>query len=175
MGLMLILNLFITALHNERKSVKWKYHTKESRNRKMRPNTGFYAGEINEIVQNTEKMGERLHPSYEEIRKALDEKKINEFEMERLSEIHDLFEEGTHFYQLNLEKIGMMKPPAKVMGNHKSFQKAYIQYVAGCQEMTDSLLPEVNEEAFNAAEKKQDEATDIIYKTIQKITNLLLK
>ncbi len=27
----------------------------------MRPNTGFYAREINEIVQNTEKMGERLH------------------------------------------------------------------------------------------------------------------
>ena len=42
----------------------------------MRPNTGFYAREINEIVQNTEKMGERLHPSYEEIRTALDEKKM---------------------------------------------------------------------------------------------------
>ena len=76
---------------------------------------------------------------------------------------------------MNLEKIGMLKAPAKVMGNHKSFEKAYIQYVAGCQEMTDSLLPKVNEEAFNAAEKKQNAATDTIYKTIQKITNLLLK
>ncbi len=66
----------------------------------------------------------------------------------------NFFKEGTQFYQLNLEKIGMLKAPAKVMGNHKSFEKAYIQYVAGCQEMTDSLLPEVNEEAFNAAEKK---------------------
>jgi len=141
----------------------------------MRPNTGFYAREINEIVQNTEKMGERLHPSYEEIRTALDENKIADFDQERLSEIHELFKEGTQFYQLNLEKIGLLKAPAKVMGNHKSFEKAYVQYVAGCQEMTDSLLPEVNEEAFNAAEKKQDAATDIIYKTIQKITNLLLK
>lgn len=141
----------------------------------MRPNTGFYAREINEIVQNTEKMGERLHPSYEEIRTALDEKKIADFDQERLSEIHELFKEGTQFYQLNLEKIGLLKAPAKVMGNHKSFEKAYIQYVAGCQEMTDSLLPEVNEEAFNAVEKKQDAATDTIYKTIQKITNLLLK
>jgi hypothetical protein len=69
----------------------------------------------------------------------------------------------------------MLKPPAKVIGNHKKFERAFIQYVEGCQEMTDSLLPEVNEEAFNAAEKKQDEATDKIYKTIQKITNLLLK
>ncbi|GAA2913721.1 hypothetical protein P7H00_03450 [Enterococcus pseudoavium] len=141
----------------------------------MRPNTGFYAREINEIVQNTEKMGERLHPSYEELRSALDEKKLAEFDQEHLSEIHELFKEGTEFYRLNLEKIAMLKAPAKVMGNHKRFEKAYIQYVAGCQEMTDSLLPQINEEAFNAAEQKQDEATDTIYKTIQKITNLLLK
>lgn len=141
----------------------------------MRPNTGFYAREINEIVQNTEKMGERLHPSYEEIRTALDDKQVAAFDQERLTEIHELFKEGTEFYRLNLEKISMLKPPAKVMGNHKSFEKAYTQYVAGCQEMTDSLLPKVDETAFDAAEKKQDAATDTIYKTIQKITNLLLK
>lgn len=141
----------------------------------MRPNTGFYAREINEIVQNTEKMGERLHPSYEEVRTALDEKQVAAFDQERLTEIHELFKEGTEFYRLNLEKISMLKPPAKVMGNHKSFEKAYTQYVAGCQEMTDSLLPKVDETAFDAAEKKQDAATDTIYKTIQKITNLLLK
>ncbi|MBM7710678.1 hypothetical protein [Enterococcus xiangfangensis] len=141
----------------------------------MRPNTGFYAREINEIVQNTEKMGERLHPSYEEIRQAIDDKKITEFDQEKLSEIHELFKEGTQFYQLNLEKIGLLKAPAKVMGNHRSFEKAYAQYVIGCQEMTDSLLPTVDEAVFNAAEKKQDDATDTIYKTIQKITNLLLK
>lgn len=141
----------------------------------MRPNTGFYAKEINEIVQATEQMGERLHPSYEEIRTALDEKTMADFDPSHLSEIHELFKEGTQFYKLNLEKISLLKPPAKVMGNHKSFQKAYVDYVAGCQEMTDSLLPQVNEEAFDAAEKKQDAATDTIYKTIQKITNLLLK
>lgn len=61
------------------------------------------------------------------------------------------------------------------MGNHKSFEKAYVDYVAGCKEMTDSLVPEINVKAFNAAEQKQDFATDTIYKTIQKITNLLLK
>ena len=120
-------------------------------------------------------MGERLHPSYEEIRTALDEKTMADFDPSHLSEIHELFKEGTQFYKLNLEKISLLKPPAKVMGNHKSFQKAYVDYVAGCQEMTDSLLPQVNEEAFDAAEKKQDAATDTIYKTIQKITNLLLK
>ena len=141
----------------------------------MRPNTGFYAREINEIVQATEQMGERLHPSYEEIRTALDEKTMADFDPSHLSEIHELFKEGTQFYKLNLEKISLLKPPAKVMGNHKSFQKAYVDYVAGCQEMTDSLLPQVNEEAFDAAEKKQDAATDTVYKTIQKITNLLLK
>ncbi|MGM0213444.1 hypothetical protein [Enterococcus sp. AZ109] len=139
----------------------------------MRPNVGFYAGEINALIKNTEEMGEKLHPSYEEIRTAIDEKK--ELDSERVSEIHELFAEGTKFYQLNLEKIKLLKPPAKVMGNHKKFEKAYTEYVAGCQEMTDSLVPEVNVEAFDAAEQKQDNATDVIYKTIQKITNLLLK
>lgn len=139
----------------------------------MRPNVGFYAREINEIIKNTEEMGEKLHPSYEEIRNAIDQKK--ELDAEKISEIHKLFAEGTEFYQLNLKKIQLLKPPAKVMGNHKKFEKAYVDYVAGCKEMTDSLLPEVNTKAFDAAEQKQDLATDTIYKTIQKITNLLLK
>ncbi|GCF95148.1 hypothetical protein NRIC_30390 [Enterococcus florum] len=139
----------------------------------MRPNTGFYAREINEIIKNTEEMGEKLHPSYEEIRTALDEGK--EFDAERVADIHELFAEGTEFYRLHLQKISRLKPPAKVMGNHKRFEKSYIEYVEGCQEMTDSLIPEVNKEAFDAAEQKQDQATDTIYKTIQKITNLLIK
>ncbi|MEO1771253.1 MULTISPECIES: hypothetical protein [Enterococcus] len=139
----------------------------------MRPNVGFYAREINEIIKNTEEMGEKLHPNYEKIRKAIDQKK--ELDPKKVSEIHELFLEGTEFYQLNLKKIQLLKPPAKVMGNHKSFEKAYVDYVAGCKEMTDSLVPEINVKAFNAAEQKQDFATDTIYKTIQKITNLLLK
>ncbi len=139
----------------------------------MRPNVGLYAGKINELIKDTEEMGEKLHPSYEEIRTAIDKKK--EVDAARVSEIHQLFAEGTKFYQLNLEKIELLKPPAKVMGNHIKFKKAYRQYIEGCQEMTDSLVPEINAEAFNAAEEKQDQATDTIYKSIQKITSLLLK
>lgn len=141
----------------------------------MRPNKGYYAREINDIVQNTEKMGEKLHPSYEEIRTAIDEGKINEIDPEQLKDIHELFQEGTEYYRINLEKINLLKPTARVMGNHKLFEKAYRNYVDGCQLMTDSLVPEVNPASFDEAEKQQDAATDTIYKVIQKITNLLLK
>ncbi|MBV7389411.1 MULTISPECIES: hypothetical protein [Enterococcus] len=141
----------------------------------MRPNKGFYAREINQIIQNTEKMGEQLHPSYEEIRLAIDEDKLADLDQAHIKEIHELFDEGTQFYRLNFEKIKLLKPPAKVMGNHKTFEKAYEKYVNGCQAMTDSLAGEVNVDAFNEAEKVQDLATDTLYKVIQKITNLLLK
>lgn len=69
----------------------------------MRPNVGFYAREINEIIKNTEEMGEKLHPNYEKIRKAIDQKK--ELDPKKVSEIHELFLEGTEFYQLNLKKF----------------------------------------------------------------------
>lgn len=141
----------------------------------MRPNTGFYAREINDLIQNTEQMGDKLHPSYEKIRNAIDHDQTADLDDKTLAEIHELFEKGTAVYRQLGKQIGLLKPPAKVIGNHKRLEKAYLQYVAGCQEMTDSLQPSLDQKAFDLAEQKQDEATDTIYKTIQKITNLLLQ
>ncbi len=41
----------------------------------MRPNLGFYVQTINDLVKETEKIGETMNPNYEEIRQALDKKK----------------------------------------------------------------------------------------------------
>ncbi|MDN6569054.1 MAG: hypothetical protein L0L19_09155, partial [Tetragenococcus halophilus] len=62
----------------------------------------------------------------------------------------------------------------RVMGAHKKFERSYQNYVDGCEEMIESISNEVDVKAFNAAEQKQDEATDGIASALQKITSLLM-
>ena len=141
----------------------------------MRPNLGFYVQTINDLVKETEKIGETMNPNYEEIRQALDKKKESELSPERLETIESSFKKGTDKYRLMLEQISKLRPPATVMGIHKKFERAYTKYVAGCEEMILSIADGVDREAFDASEKKQDEATDEISFTIQRMTALLLK
>ena len=51
-----------------------------------------------------------MNPNYEEIRKAIDEKKEAEVTPERLAEITRIFKEGTDKYRLMLEKISKLRP-----------------------------------------------------------------
>ncbi|WP_430610195.1 hypothetical protein [Enterococcus sp. DIV0876] len=141
----------------------------------MRPNLGYYVQTINDLVKETEAIGENMHPNYEEIRQAIDEKKIADLSQERLAEIAETFKEGTEKYRLMLKKISQLRPPANVMGIHKKFERAYMSYVAGCDEMILSIADGVDTEAFDAAEQKQDQATDDISFAIQRMTALLLK
>ncbi|KAF1302365.1 MULTISPECIES: hypothetical protein [Enterococcus] len=142
----------------------------------MRPNLGFYVQAINDIVKTTEEIGEKMNPSYEAIRKAIDEDKTAEITAEQLKETVALFSEGTVKYKDMLKQISNLRPPAKVMGIHKKFERSYVKYVAGCEEMTTSLQVEgIDVAAFDASEKKQDEATDEISFAIQRMTSLLLK
>ncbi|MBF8807533.1 MAG: hypothetical protein IC227_02995 [Enterococcus lacertideformus] len=143
----------------------------------MLPNIGYYVQSVDRMVKETEEIGEQMHPKYQVIREAIDQKKTNELTAEELVEIINLFEEGTKKYRIILKKIGQLRPPAKVMGIHKKFEKAYLSYVAGCEEMIQSLQVEtgVDSVLFDASEEKQDEATENISAAIQKMTNLLLK
>lgn len=143
----------------------------------MRPNLGYYVQTINTIVNETEKLGEKMNPSYEKIRKAIDEDKVSSLSSAELKETVELFNEGTVSYHELLEKITKLRPPAKVIGIHKKLEKAYMNYVAGCEEMTKSINPEagVDIEAFDLSEKKQDESSDTIMFSIEKMTNVLMK
>ncbi|MGM0125320.1 hypothetical protein IGI37_002718 [Enterococcus sp. AZ194] len=142
----------------------------------MRPNLGFYVQTINDIVTDTEKIGEEMNPSYEKIRTALDEKKTDSLSQEELADIRVLFEEGTDKYREMSKKISTLRPPAMVMGIHKKFERSYLNYVAGCEEMLQSIRSEeIDKAAFDAAEEKQDISTDEIAFSIQRMTNLLLK
>jgi len=142
----------------------------------VRPNLGYYVQNINDIVQDTEKIGEEMNPHYEIIRAAIDADTLTELTPEKIAEVVDVFTAGTKKYKAMLAQIEKLRPPAKVMGIHKKFQRSYEKYVAGCDEMIASLQTEqgIDTPAFNAAEEKQDEATDEISFSIQRMTNLLL-
>ncbi|MGG5357725.1 MULTISPECIES: hypothetical protein [unclassified Enterococcus] len=142
----------------------------------MRPNLGYYVQSIDNIVKETEAIGEEMNPSYENIRKAINEEKVSELSTKMLAETHDLFEKGTAKYRDMLKKISTLRPPAKVMGIHKKFERSYMEYVAGCEEMIQSIDLEkgVQVDLFDQAEEKQDQATDAISVSIQKMTKMML-
>ena len=89
----------------------------------MRPNLGYYVQTINDIVQDTEKIGETMNPDYEVIRQAIDENKLQELTSEQMAQTLTTFREGTDKYQAMLEKITRLRPPAKVLGIHKKFER----------------------------------------------------
>ncbi|MGX7173044.1 hypothetical protein [Enterococcus ratti] len=143
----------------------------------MVPNVGYYVQSVDRMVKETEKIGEKMHPKYQVIREAIDQKKTAEITAEELAEIICLFEEGTKKYHTIMKKISRLRPPAKVMGIHKTFEKAYLSYIDGCEEMIQSLQSTagIDSALFDASEEKQDRATDNISASIQKMTKVLLK
>ena len=140
----------------------------------MKPNPNFYAQKINQIVKDTEKVGEDMNPNYEEIRGLIDEDNIAELTEERQLEAVEVFKEGTAKYRDFLKTLSSLHAPARVMGAHKKFERSYQDYVDGCEDMIESISNEVDVKAFDAAEQKQDEATDGIASALQKITRLLM-
>ncbi|MDA9471574.1 hypothetical protein [Enterococcus sp. 5H] len=143
----------------------------------MKPNLGYYVQNINDIVKETEEVGEKMNDYYEEVRKAIDENKTADLTSERIAEIQHIFQDGTKEYTMMLEKVTQLRPPARVVGIHKKFERSYIEYLAGCNEMILSLDPEkgIDVDLFNKSEEKQDKATDDISFSITRMSNLLLK
>lgn len=144
----------------------------------MKPNLGFYVQKINDIVQETEAVGETMNPHFEEIRAALDTDKVSELSTEKLSEIHTSFTTGVAKYDEMFTTIKGLKPTARVIGIHKKLERAYGDYVASCQAMVDAIdvtAGTVDQVAFDASEKAQDENTDGIAFCIQRMTGLLMK
>lgn len=142
----------------------------------MKPNLGYYVQSINDIVKETEEVGEKMNDYYEEVRKAIDTGKAAELTPERIAEIQHIFQDGTKEYTKMLGKVTQLRPPVRVIGIHKKFERSYIDYLAGCNEMIVSLDPEkgVDIDLFNHSEKKQDKATDDISFAITRMSNLLL-
>lgn len=142
----------------------------------MVPDLGFYVQKINQLVQDTEAVGEKMHPKYMIIREAIDQSELAKLDANTVDEIIQTFEVGTKEYEQMLNKLNGLRPPARILGLHKRLYAAYRNYVAGCQAMITSLQQTpIDVEGFNVAEKQQDEATDTIGSAIQRMMMLLLK
>lgn len=70
----------------------------------MLPNIGYYVQSVDRMVKETEEIGEQMHPKYQVIREAIDQKKTEDLSPEELAEIVHLFEEGTKKYRVILKK-----------------------------------------------------------------------
>ena len=144
----------------------------------MKANLGFYIQKINDIVKETETVGETMNPHFEEVRTALDDKKAADLTKEQLATVKEQFTVGTEKYREMSEAIAKLKAPVRVIGIHKKMEKAYSEYVASCDLMVQSIDAEsgtINEEQFNQSEEEQDETTDTIAFCIQRMTSLLMK
>lgn len=128
-----------------------------------------YFQNISDIMTQTEEMGAKMNPSYEEIVKAMEEDTLSD---ELLAKVHTIFEEGVEAYQQKVKSLRNIKAPVKLMGLHQNFLKAYEEYVEGCTGMYEAVDPErgFNKELFHQSEIKQDEMSQKMMGIIARMT-----
>ena len=133
-----------------------------------------YGNLINNTVQSIQEEQDKLNPEYEKVRDALDRSKVDKLDDVEYTKIQKDFTTGTKNYQETLANLEKGKAPARLMGTHISLVSAFKSYVEGCAEMSASIgdNKQVDRQAFDAAEKKQDEYMDKFSKLIQRLTNL---
>lgn len=133
-----------------------------------------YARTINNMVQKTQEVQERLNPQFEIIKQAIDNKKVAELDVDKYGAIKADFQKGTDEYKEVAQELHNAKSPAKLMGVHHKLVVAYDDYSNACQDMVDSMkdTPEIDVPAFETAEDKQEKASDAISKFIQRISQL---
>lgn len=143
---------------------------------KTQQKIAHYAQLIETVVTGTEDEQQTLAPPFEALRQAIDEGTLDALTQEDYQATKATFEAGTARYAALLTQLQKAQPPARLMGNHLKLTKAFNDFVAGCQAMTQSLndSPQtLDQPAFDAAEQAQDDATDRLMKAIQKITILM--
>lgn len=129
--------------------------------------------QIGQIMQDTEQIGSDMNDHYEEIVNLMKEDK--EISTETLAKVHMIFEEGVAKYQKLENKVTSMMAPAKLMILFKEFQAKYKSYVKGCQMMLESVDPEkgFNKDLFTEAEALQDQKSNEIAKTMEKMMRFI--
>lgn len=130
-----------------------------------------YGNKINELIQRTQEVQEKMNPQFEIVRKAIDDNKLKDMAAPEYLQIQGDFQQGTDDYKKIAKEMHSAKAPAKLMGTQHNLAATYDEYAQSCQDMVDSMQDnrDVDIDAFNEAEQKQEIATDKISKYIQKI------
>ncbi|QMU07049.1 hypothetical protein [Levilactobacillus suantsaii] len=135
-------------------------------------NMSTYIGTLSQVLQGTEDEADQMNTDFETVRKALDNGTVAELTVADLTDIKTHFQAGTTAYQGKLDQLQNASVPVRILGKHKALVAAYRTYVAGCQSMTDSLDADqqtVDQAAFDAAEKTQENAMTKVTAATQRI------
>lgn len=138
---------------------------------KMQQKAMRYGVVINQVIEQTEQMQEKLDPMFKELKEKISAKDLATMPTYRYNEIRQGFAEGTQTYaELSLQ-LSKAQAPARLMGNQHLMVNAYEDFVKGCQAMTDSLHDDqtIDEPQFTQAEADQDDATERLGKYLTKI------
>lgn len=129
-----------------------------------------YARIIDDLIANTQQTQAYLNPLFEALKPNIDNNKAN-ISATDYAKTLTAFKKGTATYQLQLDKLANAEAPARFLGAHHSLLAAYRDYVAGCQEMVDSMHDDqtIDEKQFFDAEKQQDQANLKITRYLQKL------
>lgn len=134
-----------------------------------------YGTTINAVVEATQDNQEKMAPLFEPLRKAINENKLADYDLEAYQQTQTVFSEGTSNYEALLVKLQQVAAPARLLGPHHTLVHDFAAFTEACKAMTASLHADrqVDVAAFNAAEKAQDEAIQKFTKQIQKISVML--
>ncbi len=130
-----------------------------------------YGYTIDAVMTRTDELQDALNPMFLELRAAIDDDKVAAIDAAHYADIREQFATGTAEYKQLLTKFEAVQVPARFIGNHKMLTKAFAEFVAGCQQMTDSLKEDqtIDAAAFKASEQVQDDESEKISKYLNKI------
>ena len=135
-------------------------------------NMNAYVGALSRVLQGTEDEAGDMNTDFETLRSALDQGTVDQLSTDELAQIKAHFQTGTTGYVDKLNQLQKATVPVRVLGKHKSLVAAYRTYTEGCQAMTDSIDAEqrtVDQAAFDAAEKTQENAMEKVTAATQRI------
>jgi len=136
-----------------------------------------YMPVLSKVIESTEKMGEELNPSFEKLRKAVDDEAVAKMVPAEFNDIQMSFADGTEQYQKNAELLKKASVPARLIGRHRNLLAAYEAYAAACAAMTASLNiadQRVDVDAFNQAEKDQETEMAHVSNDVQRIMSMVM-
>lgn len=142
------------------------------KNMMQKNNMNGYIKVLSGVLQTTEEGAGTMNDDFEKIRGAIDHETVGELSQVDLQKIADNFQRGTDAYEDNLTKLEQANVPVRVLGKHKSLVSAYRTYADACQAMTNSIDVEhqaVDQTAFDAAEKTQENAMEKVTAATQRI------
>lgn len=133
-----------------------------------------YGTAVNQLIEATEQGQELMGPLFTPLKEAVIQQKVTEMPEQEYQKTRQIFETGVASYHDAFNQFKTVAVPARLMGNHHLLTKAYASFIEGCEDLIATMTADqkIDEQAFLAAETKQDETTAQFSKLVSKISLL---